>query len=556
MSIRKTRKLIGACALMASAAALWSGDASAATTIIYGGGSSLVAPYWRQAMDCYGHPTALLVTAPATAPSSSTKPFFNYTGTPAQDCSETHISPTTQVDYTSTGSGTGIKAFYSGDPTLWGLVNSHASWPSVQYGMSDTSLAAPDVDVYNSGGTEQGKVFVAPGVTPTPGTNYANPKQKFGKLIQFPVSVDPVAIAYDPVYQKINPSGTVISLKFNVNKPGADGSGGLRMDKTTYCKIMAGVITDFNDPALKALNAGISLEDPADPTPSGSWSVPIILVGRSDGSGTTSIFTRAMAEQCASVLGSNPYADSTSTLPAGVLSGASYDGTTVTGAEAVGKFTIASGSGKVAKYIAFSANVADPTMGNSTVVRGRIGYIGPDYALPAVTNTGADPYTLNMAALKNPHDGLYYEATGANALKAFGTLRPPQSNADGTYNSASTDRNRHNPQDWVEPPSKFSVLANPTKGYPIVGTTNALLYTCYSTTAKTKAVIGAFNWYTTSKTVSDPKKGLLALSGLAPLPAAWNLAINQTFVNNTTHLNLNVSTKTKTGCTAEGITGG
>jgi phosphate transport system substrate-binding protein len=61
------------------------------------------------------------------------------------------------------------------------------------------------------------------------------------------------------------------------NLPGIDG---LVLDADAIAGIFGGSITRWNDPGISALNAGVSL--PA---------TPIIVAHRSDGSGTTSIFT-------------------------------------------------------------------------------------------------------------------------------------------------------------------------------------------------------------------------------------------------------------------------
>ena len=59
-----------------------------------------------------------------------------------------------------------------------------------------------------------------------------------------------------------------------------DGKPALRMDATTVAGIFLGTITRWNDPALVALNPDTTLPDLA-----------ITVIHRSDGSGTTSIFT-------------------------------------------------------------------------------------------------------------------------------------------------------------------------------------------------------------------------------------------------------------------------
>ncbi len=65
------------------------------------------------------------------------------------------------------------------------------------------------------------------------------------------------------------------------------GAGRLRLDGATMCKIYMGEITKWNDPAIKHLNPRVKL--PAK---------DITVVHRSDGSGTTAIFTSYMSGVC------------------------------------------------------------------------------------------------------------------------------------------------------------------------------------------------------------------------------------------------------------------
>jgi phosphate transport system substrate-binding protein len=62
-------------------------------------------------------------------------------------------------------------------------------------------------------------------------------------------------------------------------------AGKLKLDGPTLAKIYLGTITKWSDPAIKALNAGLKLPDKA-----------ISVVHRSDGSGTTFIFTHYLSE--------------------------------------------------------------------------------------------------------------------------------------------------------------------------------------------------------------------------------------------------------------------
>jgi len=560
MTNLKSRILMTACVAFAGATGMTSSASAASSSAIYGGGSSLVAPYFRQAGDCYGAETPLIIAG--TPPTFLSPPLFDYTGNKAQNCATMQIKPTLTINYISTGSGTGVAGLFSHDPTKYGEIDAQGDfYPSVQYGLSDAGLAQSDDQIWNNGGTEHGVTVVCDGCTPGQG-QYPNPLQYYGPLVQFPFSVDPVTFAYNSTYEKIlNGDGSITSYHFNLKFARADGSGGLRLDATTYCEIFNGQITNWNQ-IPKSLNGNQSLQDPND---HGTFSVPLQIVGRSDSSGTTSIFYRHLATVCASLAGNQYAAAGGTTLPA-TLIGATYNVSNpnyppVNG-ETPGKFTIVANSSGVAQYLAFTAvpNGSNGNNGANAIVLGRIGYLGPDYALPYVLNTGANNYNLNTATLKNSK-GQWEAPTPATALKAFGTVLPPQSNANGTYcESCQTNGLRSQPWAWAQPISNSSPLGNPsaTGSYPVVGTTNFLSYTCFATSASLAAVNG-YNVYLNTKPINDdPKAGILATSGLAPLPSNWRVAINGTFMNNTNSLGLNFGQAQTTpgACSVSGVVGG
>ncbi|HEY1710355.1 MAG TPA: substrate-binding domain-containing protein [Rhizomicrobium sp.] len=542
--------------------------ANAAVTVISGAGSSLLAPYARQAEDCYGNKEFLIIKG--TTPTLVSVTPFVYTGSPALNCNTQHANKNANFFFDSTGSGTGINALYGNDPSLAGDTNPNKTGnqflQGIQYGFSDTSLDVTDVGIYDNGGgpcvapatCHVGVSVQAPGGGS--GT-YANPKVKFGAMVQFPMSIDPVAIAYDPVYKKVvSGAGEETDYHFNVQAPRADGSGGLHLDAKGYCKIFNGQIKNWNDPVMTQLNGGVSLEDPSDPTPANKWSVPMQITGRFDSSGTSSIFTRHLAAVCG-VIQNNHYADATTTLPPALhVNNAHYDKTQPNNnppaGEALGQFTLADGSDGVAKYVNFS-NV--PANG-STLIQGRIGYVGTDYALPGALNNPADPdvggYALNTATLKNA-SGHFIAPTALTAKVSFGSVLPPQTNANGTFNPSTTGKLRSNPQDWVEPASKTSPLANPAaaQGYPIVGTTNFIGYSCYSTAAKASTITDFIKWYSTTAAVYDANIGILSKAGLSPLPSVWRGAIKQAFVLGSDGQNLTFGVA-GTGSCANATTGG
>jgi phosphate transport system substrate-binding protein len=84
-----------------------------------------------------------------------------------------------------------------------------------------------------------------------------------GPVLQFPVAFGAITVSY--------------------NLPGV--KSGLKLDGPTLANIFSGTIKTWNDPAIKALNSGISLPSTA-----------ITIVHRSDSSGTTAGFTTYLSD--------------------------------------------------------------------------------------------------------------------------------------------------------------------------------------------------------------------------------------------------------------------
>lgn len=544
---------------------------------VFGGGSSLVAPYWRQTDDCYANPAALIFKG--TPPTFTDETFFDYAGNPPQDCSTTHIKSKETVWYISTGSGTGIAGVFSHDPTLYGFVDGGQTqhFPRVEYGLSDAGLSASDVTIYNSGGTEQGVTvaqFNQEACTPYNNNPYPNPLQCFGPLVQYPFSVDPVTQFYanQGTYEKwIDGQGNETDYHFNVQNPRGDGSGGLRLSPTTYCMIWNGQIQNWNDSHITADNNGVSLKDPNDPTSVGAWSITLIPVGRSDSSGTTSIVTRHWANVCASING-NQFTTGATTLQAAgsqIVNATVYNTSNPNfpGFDIPGEISTAPGSNGVAQYAAFTATPPGQTTNchNSPagaavcIEQGRLGYVGPDYVMPYVNHTGTNSFKLFSATLQNSH-GNWEDPTPSTALIAFGSIQPPQSDAKGNYCPSCLDWGmRNDPSAWVQGLSPTSVLANPTASgaYPMVGTTNFLGYTCYANSKQKANLVDEQLYLNTAKINNDSKSGILASAGLAPLPKQWRHAIGTTFIHDTDGLGLNMATVGAPGaCSVSGVIGG
>lgn len=472
--------------------------------------------------------------------------------------------PFFDAKYIATGSGTGKAAWRSNTPQLTSYGAPYSSWNTVQYAFADSSINASDIATYDT-----------------------QMKPAAGAGIHVPKFVLPVAFAYNPVYAK---SGST-EYRFNVQNPQSlldavtglpKVVGGLRLSRDAYCRIFNGDIKNWNSSALTTLNNGVSLKDPADP----NWGtvdndptkgVPIRLVGRLDKSGTTDIFTRALKAQCDSILGAannrfdnnaealpfnyapgtapdftsarpdTPYKPLTSPPAAGTFAGTinsvgnqyvhktTLATTSVSGGvpsqptsptgDGTGLFLLADGSGTVSKAIE-----KDPDIGTSAYsVNGKLGYIGSDY----IANAKGASQKVFAAALSRPVLGSpFFLPSSANGTAAVGTIAPPQSDSVGGYlHTAAGDRG--NALSWysVLYPTPTTGLANPSAGYPVTGTTQILLNTCYKSTNYPHIVkwLG-YNVATPTTVFTDPATGILAKSNIAAVPDNWKRAITQTFL--------------------------
>lgn len=554
-----------------------------AATIV-GAGASLVQNVTRQTGDCYGVKNDLGFGASGSTPQVSIAlNDFDY-NTPAVDtlanrfnCAVRDVQPAVTTRYLSTGSGQGVTAYLNNRVSA--NINFSAGFAAYtdadgyQYSYSETPLTAANLTTYNTSAT----------VNPFDRFGVGTPKTAaaaFGPAIQIPVVLTAVSVGYSPVYAKVRAAnGSVIPLSFRV--AGGTATGGLKLTRAQYCGIFNGVITNWNQLPTSVVN-----KSSADIAP---FDVPIVLVGRSETSGTTSLFTRAIAAQCtglsvpvgvggtgtpvaitnkfvdaegrlpyntATQVAGTAYTGATSTIsPTSSISGAFFNKGTnaLTGTEVAGLFTVANGNDGVALATAFHP---DPgaTPGDRSL-NGRINYVSPEQTLPAAANSGANLLGLHNAALGvllATGKTTYYMPTAANATAAFGTVKPPQSKGGaGAYcndtpaacNAISPGYygDRANPLDWVASPLKNAVIANPVKGYPIIGTSNALLYTCYATPERRQAVNGFFatsigktpkdslNLSMPATLATSGTAGIYAKTGLSGLPAAWRTAIAETF---------------------------
>jgi phosphate transport system substrate-binding protein len=153
-----------------------------------------------------------------------------------------------------------------------------AAGSTFQTNFQQTAISAfksvdPNITVdYDPVGSGTGRADLYANTVLFAGSDSAIPAKEASKVpagktvLYFPVQIGPIAMAY--------------------NLPGVTG---LKLDATTLAGIFQGTIKTWDDPAIKALNPGMSLP-----------STTITLAVRSDSSGTTANFSQYLVDAAAS----------------------------------------------------------------------------------------------------------------------------------------------------------------------------------------------------------------------------------------------------------------
>ncbi len=171
-------------------------------------------------------------------------------------------STSTGTTGTTAAAASGSNYDYSG---LSGTLNGSGSTfqqPFNEAAIQGFQSVASGVTVnYGGGGSGKGKTDLAGGVVQWAGTDSlissATLSTFKGTVLYFPTVAAPITVS------------------FNVS-----GVSSLKLDGPTLGKIFSGQIKTWNDAAIKSLNSGVNLP-----------STPIVVVHRSDASGTTNNFT-------------------------------------------------------------------------------------------------------------------------------------------------------------------------------------------------------------------------------------------------------------------------
>lgn len=494
MTIRTSILMGGMAAAIALTAAAGAG---AATTPLYGGGSTLVEKVYRDTFNAYGSTAAGDLC-------------FGLTTT----CPNTHYNSAVEILYVGVGSGNGLKALKGNDPSLYVTngktpdkvpvpstrdfgpyygTGTGSSWvpgtqtgpnfPEVSFSGSDDALSQTDVD-----------------------DNKAGPL-KNNPLIQIPGIVASIAVPFKPA-ANWNPKGGTV----------AGASSKVQLSTNTLCGIFTGKITAWNDAHITKDNANVRL---------GTGKITVVY--RHDGSGTTFLFSNALINQCGTAAhrtksaypipaqwltdnnltanASAPFYRSNTSFfinvfNAGHLPANFYNDN----GGASGVTGGASGSGGIKTTI------------NATT--GSIGYVSPDFVGP-VDSAGPDAVNLQTYASFNAGAAPVYKApTAANAVPIMSSSKPPAfvGGASGAGN----------PLAW----GAINPLPTSAAAYPIGGFSFIDLHRCYKSAAEVNAMVattgkvGYFPWYYgTSSVNKGTPDAILEKDGFAPVPTAWKTAI-------------------------------
>lgn len=181
-------------------------------------------------------------------------------------------APPTAPGASGTGASPAARADAGGKISITGA-GSTAANPIYQRWFADYKKVDPNVQIsYQSVGSGAGV------------------KQFLEQTIDFGASDAPLKDEEIAKYPKDRGSGPVqvpTTGVFLVMPYNLDGVDNLKLSREAYCGIVDGSIKTWNDPKIAKANSGAKLP-----------SSPITFVHRSDGSGTTDIFTNHVAKAC------------------------------------------------------------------------------------------------------------------------------------------------------------------------------------------------------------------------------------------------------------------
>ena len=573
MKMQSSKYMLGTASVLAllasSSITPANAQASTATAGIYTGGSTLASEAFRQIFDCYMGANVGFGTAYPDG--FAFDPSFPAPGKLPTTCTLTSLP--IQGMYAGVGSGNGVRGFITNDPQQWynGTVTPNPSAnisintplpanqpatidlanpgsPATQFG----SYPYPRVDI---GLSDSPLAFVGTSTTLTTSSVSFNPTQSWtttgGALTQITLnSTSTASVAYNatvfgnpiqiPAFEVnvaigVNTSSmTVYSAVAGTGAtPGTQANQGAAIQLSTaqLCAIFTGLVTDWNDITVGKIpylnNAGgqvlaafdyTNIDNTGAAQRYTSSSLPIKIVYRGDGSGTSFILTNYLKAVCPLLDSTGAYGYqsifNTTTLPStsfsnlitrivAVRGAGGWNNTTATNA-----WISAQGSGGVASAISTDSSKA-----------GRIGYISADFTQPYTTQVGtiAAPRSAALSNEQLRSAGTYVPSHGVSPATQPASLTFIAPTPDGAAAAWADTRLKTPSTTWTwndyniyanvfgaVTQSGVTVtglpvlpLTNKLNAYPLSGTTFLDLYSCYNVQADANRQTNLVNFLTT-----------------------------------------------------------
>jgi ABC-type phosphate transport system substrate-binding protein len=602
-SISFSKTLRDGSSLLALSTVLITAQPAHATDGLFGGGSTLASLVERQTGDCF---IGRIVTGDGYVFSPSFNQNTPTPGLLPTTCT-THTTVATfnvLELYAGVGSGAGLRGYISNDPkqlfrtptTFTATVTTPQTvllpadppkfldsagpapfnaypYPRLDFGASDSPLPTNLVTTTGSYGTYTYNATPtinwqsAASITVTRAnttSTVAYSTASFGQPIQLPLFEGGVAVAVD--LPAVDASGTATSggITWTIKSQFSTTAAGGRIQLSTaqVCAIFSGLVTNWNSTAaipylqsngvpstesFAAANtwyAAHASHGGGGGTAYASASAPITIVYRSDGSGTSYIFTNYLKTVCPLLDPSNTYGYqsiyNTSVLPNNsftqLINKVTAFGRTL---NTVG----ASGSDAVAAAI-----------GNSAANYGRIGYLSNDFVAPYNPVTTTRPHAASIQNDSQRANGIYHPgqptsgtgvnfiaATPSSANAAFAVLTPPTvSSTWAAYNiyaqafPANTYLTGSGTSVSITGLSKLP-LAPAASAYEIVGTAYGYFYSCYGTgrdgvAAATRVddLVRYLNWYYADTSLQAQR--IVTNNGFSPLRSSWYTPIRNAYL--------------------------
>jgi ABC-type phosphate transport system substrate-binding protein len=643
--------------LALSAAALFATSAARPamaqpTQGIYAGGSTLASEAFRQIFDCYAGTT---VGGDGFSFSSAFSTASPSPGLLPSTCTSATVTTQGVLGlYAGVGSGNGVRGFVSNNPDEWygGTINTTSTaqtiatpfpagqppivdsnnltnfgtypYPHIDIGLSDSPLSNVGTTAnfttvafsftpstgWISGGVSSTQITLNSGSAVTTYTT-----STYGKPIQVPAFEVNVAIAVN-----VN-SPSVLQINSQIKSGGSIVPGGaIQLTAGQLCAIFSGLVTDWSDDTTRIpeldqngnqlLDAGglpvkfdhANVGSVSTAQPYANASLPINVVYRSDGSGTSFILTNYLHNVCPLLDPNNTagyvsiFGSGTKTLPStsfadlvtnivNVRGNGVWNVATTTTTTTIPAWLGESGSGGVAATISDGAAQA-----------GFIGYVSADFTKPYASVvsgaglTNVDPpleaslqnENLRSSATYVPSSGsslTFVAPTPAAADAAWNDPRLQLPATTWTYADYNIYANNFIPgttttttttgttivtipvmQSGVDV-SNHSVLplTNQLGAYPLSGTTFLDMYSCYNGTTRVTNLRNFLTWFLNDlSNGGDPDvAAVVQNAGFHSLPVSYSANIISEYLtaNRAGLISAPPARGTPTaGCT--GVTGG